>query len=239
MKDKDNKRNFFLIPVFLSPDNSDSILAPLIKEVILHVNYFLVEDIRTARRFISKMKTGRVIEDLIFFQVDKRTSEVDVKKILSEVPAGEDIGIMSEAGCPGIADPGSVIITLAHNRNDKVVPLPGPSSIFLALMASGFNGQNFCFTGYLPISRIDRVKALKDLEKKADEGITQIFMETPYRNNHLLDDIVKELKGETKLCIASEITGNGEFIRTKPLAEWRKSSLPDLGKKPTVFLLSK
>jgi len=238
MNNKDNNnRKYFLIPTFLAEENDETILAPIIKEALTELNYFLVEEVRTARRFISKMRTGRVIEELIFFEVNKKTSIAEVEKIIAKIPKDESIGIMSEAGCPGIADPGAAVAMVAHRRGGHIVPLPGPSSIFMSLMASGFSGQKFCFSGYLPIARAERVKAILALEREAEKGVTQLFMETPYRNNPLLEDLLKTLKGATNLCIAAEVTGSNEFIKTKSVKEWRGNEIPNLHKRPTIFLI--
>lgn len=238
MNNQPDKGSLFLIPSFLSEDNLPSIMAPYITDVIQKTDYYLVEEIRTARRFISRMKTGRVIEEMHFFTLDKKTSYAEAEKLIKDIPATADIGVISEAGAPGVADPGAVAVAIAHKLGRKVVPLPGPSSILLALMASGFQGQRFTFQGYLPIDRPGRIKQIKQLEKNMGLGETQIFMETPFRNNHLLEDLLKELHPDTLLCIASDITASEEFIKTLRVADWR-SKLPDLNKKPTIFLIGK
>lgn len=227
--------NIFLIPTILAPDTQTSVLAPQIVEVITKVDIFFAEDIRTARRFISSLKVGKVIDELTFHELNKDTPQDQTLAQLKKLKA--DAGIISEAGCPGIADPGAVAVGFAHQLGYKVRPLVGPSSILLALMASGFNGQSFTFHGYLPIEKAAKVKALKSLEQTAKiKSQTQIFMETPYRNNQMLDDVLQNMGAETLLCIAANITADDELIRTLPVKEWKKQK-PDLHKKPTIFLI--
>ena len=225
----------FLIPTVLAPDTQNSVLSPQIIEVVTQLNTFFVEDLRTARRFISSLKVGKVIDELTFYELNKDTPQEQTMSQLKKLKG--DAGIISEAGCPGIADPGAVAVGFAHQLGYKVRPLVGPSSILLALMASGFNGQSFTFHGYLPIEKAAKVKALKNLEQTAKtKHQTQIFMETPYRNNQLLEDTLQNLHPETLLCIAANITAEDELIRTLPVREWKKQK-PDLHKKPTIFLL--
>ncbi len=225
----------FLIPTILAPDTQESVLPPQIKEVVSELNVFFVEELRTARRFISSLKLNKVIDDITFFELNKDTPPEQTLAQLKNLKT--DAGIISEAGCPGIADPGAVAVGFAHQLGHKVVPLVGPSSILMALMASGFNGQSFTFHGYLPIDKPLKIKALQALEQTAKKKHqTQIFMETPFRNNQMLDDILQNLNPETLLCIACNVTAKDEFIKTLPIKEWRKS-MPDLHKKPTIFLL--
>ncbi len=228
------KGTIFLIPSFLSEDNDLQFMAPQVIDVIRHTDYYLVENIRTARRYISKLKSGRVIEEMTFFTLDKKTTEKEVGSYFKEIPAGSTIGIISEAGCPGVADPGAAAVTYGHKNGFLVKPLPGPSSILMALMGSGFSGQQFAFKGYLPVNRAERTKEIRFLEKQSAKGETQLFMETPFRNNHMLEDLLKELGAETLLCIASDISGANEMIKTQKIADWRKNP-PDLYKKPTIF----
>ena len=205
--------------------------------MIGRLDYFLVENVRTARRFVSSLKLGRKIEELHFEMLDKNTPAHEVEAICNPLVNGRDMGVMSEAGCPGIADPGHLAVSFAHRHDITVVPLSGPSSIFMALMSSGFNGQSFVFHGYLPIDRQQRKNALKSMEQEAvRKGQTQIFMETPYRNDKLLADILKTCHPQTLLCVASDITGPDEIIRTMSIKNWQKS-MPDLHKRPTIFLL--
>lgn len=233
---KSETSKLYLIPSILAEGTALQMMAPAILEVIKETDYYFAENIKTARRYISELKTGRKIEDLIFYQLDKDTTKEEAIKLFDTVPSGKNIGVLSEAGCPGIADPGAMVVAIAHKKKWDVVPLPGPSSIFMSLMASGFNGQYFCFKGYLPIDKDQKMKAFKALEKEAwDKRATQIVIETPYRNNKFLEDIIAIGNPETQLCIACDITGSQQFIQTKNLNEWKKN-LPDLNKRPAVFL---
>jgi 16S rRNA (cytidine1402-2'-O)-methyltransferase len=225
----------FLIPTILAPDTQETVLPPQIKEIVSELNVFFVEELRTARRFISSLKLNKVIDDITFYELNKDTPPDQTLAQLKKLKT--DAGIISEAGCPGIADPGAVAIGFAHQLGHKVVPLVGPSSILMALMASGFNGQSFTFNGYLPIDKQLRIKSLQALEQIAKKKQqTQIFMETPFRNNQLLEDVLQNLNSETLLCIASNVTAEDEFIKTLRIKDWQKSK-PDLHKKPTIFLL--
>ncbi|PWK26653.1 16S rRNA (cytidine1402-2'-O)-methyltransferase [Arcicella aurantiaca] len=226
----------YLIPTILAPESSEAVLPNQIKNAITQTDYYFVENIRTARRFISELKLGVVIDNLHFFELTKDTSISDVRKYFDAVPRGQNIGIMSEAGCPGVADPGALAVKVAHQLGVKVLPLVGPSSILLALMASGFSGQSFVFHGYLPIDKIERSKKIKALENESKKEQTQIFMETPFRNNSFLEDLLNTCQPTTLLCIACNVTGNDEMIQTKTIADW-KNKKPDLHKKPTMFLI--
>jgi 16S rRNA (cytidine1402-2'-O)-methyltransferase len=228
----------YLIPTILAPDSLDKVITPQLKEVIVNTHYFFVENVRTTRRFISELKLGIVIDNLHFFELTKDTSVETVKGYFKQIPDNEDIGVISEAGCPGIADPGAVAVKVAHQLGIQVMPLVGASSILLGLMASGFSGQSFVFHGYLPIEKAERIKAIKALEKEAIlKKQTQIFMETPYRNNSLLEDVLTHTSPHTLLCIACNVTGEDELIKTKTIAQWSKTKA-DLHKKPTMFLIS-
>lgn len=232
-----NKGKLYLIPTVLAPDTSTRVLSPQIKEVITQLDYFFAEELRTARRFISELQTGRRIEAMTFYELNKNTAESETTQQLKIVLEGKDAGVLSEAGCPGVADPGNVAVRWAHQQGVQVVPLIGPSSILLALMASGMNGQSFVFHGYLPIDQAQRVKSLKNIEKEAiQKRQTQIFMETPYRNNSLLKDILQNCQPQTLLCIATQVTAPDEMIVTKTIKQWNAGK-PDLHKKPTIFLL--
>ncbi len=209
----------------------------MVKDIIAGTNHFLVEQVRTARRYISSLNLGLDISSLHFSTLDKDTDRKDLQRLMAPLLQGEDMGLMSEAGMPGIADPGRLAVDYAHQKGITVVPLPGPSSIIQALIASGMDGQRFTFHGYLPIERRERIARMVALEKEVRRtGATQIFMETPYRNDKLLDDLLTHLAGESLLCIASCITGTEELIRTQSVKQW-KSSKPDLHKKPTIFCL--
>ncbi|MDJ1492652.1 SAM-dependent methyltransferase [Cytophagaceae bacterium DM2B3-1] len=232
-----NKGKLYLIPTVLAPDTSTRVLSPQIKEVITQLDYFFAEELRTARRFISELQTGRRIESMTFYELNKNTPESETTQQLKIILEGKDAGILSEAGCPGVADPGNVAVRWAHQQGVQVVPLIGPSSILLALMASGMNGQSFVFHGYLPIDQAQRIKSLKNIEKETiQKKQTQIFMETPYRNNSLLKDILQSCQPQTLLCIATQVTAPDEMIVTKTVKQWNADK-PDLHKKPTIFLL--
>jgi 16S rRNA (cytidine1402-2'-O)-methyltransferase len=225
----------FLIPTILAPETQETVLPPQIKAVVSELNVFFVEELRTARRFISSLKLNKVIDEITFYELNKDTPPEQTLSQLKNLKT--DAGIISEAGCPGIADPGAVAVGFAHQLGHRVVPLVGPSSILMALMASGFNGQSFTFNGYLPIDKQLRIKSLQSLEQIAKKKQqTQIFMETPFRNNQLLEDVLQNLNPETLLCIACNVTAEDEFIKTLRIKDWRKSK-PDLHKKPTIFLL--
>ncbi len=234
---KNKKGKLFLIPTPLAPDTLNKIVTDDMTNVIKGLDYFLVENLRTARRFVSSLKLGKVIEDLHLDLLDKKTSSREIHRLCAPLANGHDIGILSEAGCPGIADPGNLAVAYAHQQGIEVVPLVGPSSIFMALMSSGFNGQSFAFHGYLPIDKQKRAQAIKALEKEMlRSNQTQIFMETPFRNDHLFADLVKCCQPNTKLCVARDISGEGEFIKSRTIKEW-KSTMPELHKVPTIFLL--
>lgn len=228
----------YLIPTPLADDTAPQVLPPTISEVVAATDAYFVENLRTARRFITELKTGRVIDETTIHLLDKDTPQADTRKQIQELMERKrNAGVLSEAGCPGVADPGAVVVGMAHKLGWKVVPLVGPSSILLALMASGLNGQSFVFHGYLPIDRNDRARALRFMEKESQQRFqTQIFMETPYRNNQLMGDIIAQCQPETRVCVACNITAPDAFVQTKTIREW-KSQLPDLHKKPTVFLL--
>ena len=232
------KGKLYLIPTVLAEDTADKVISDEIREIITHTKHYLVENVRTARRYISSLKLGVNIEGLHFEVLDKKTRRSELEGIMQPIFEGKNIGIMSEAGCPGIADPGSLAVAYAHEKNIQVVPLSGPSSMFLALMGSGFNGQSFAFHGYLPIDKKERIQAIKTLEVEAiKHKRTQIFMETPFRNNHLLKDLLETLHPDTLLCIAKNLTGSEEMIKSKTVRDWKKNPI-DLHKTPTVFVLS-
>jgi 16S rRNA (cytidine1402-2'-O)-methyltransferase len=229
--------NIYLIPSPISGKNPELILSPVGKDIISRMDIFFVENIRTTRRFFSAIGIQK-IEKIRFEILNKDTSSEEFSRMIEMVSKGKSAGIVSEAGCPGIADPGSEFILAAHQAKIRIIPLPGPSSILMALMASGFSGQRFVFHGYLPIdkkARKNRIRAMEIQSRNTDE--TQIFMETPYRNRQLMGDLLEYLRNSTFLCIASDITGNEEFIKTKSIRDWKKS-IPDLHKKPTIFLIS-
>jgi 16S rRNA (cytidine1402-2'-O)-methyltransferase len=228
----------YLIPSVIAENTEKQVLSPQMIDVCRHTKFYLAENIRTSRRFISSLGLGIDIPELDFSLLDKKTPEAEVPALLQPLLEGKDMGVLSEAGCPGVADPGARAVSWAHKKGIRVLPLVGPSSILLALMASGFSGQSFVFHGYLPIKSADRVKALKQLEREAHAGQTQIFMETPYRNHHLLEDLLQNCQPNTLLCIASGLTGEEELVKTMTVAGWRKQK-PDLHKIPTIFLLGR
>ncbi|MBD2770211.1 SAM-dependent methyltransferase [Hymenobacter sp. BT664] len=229
----------FLLPTPLAEDTAPQVLPPQVVAAVAALPYFLAENARTARRFVKSVAPQRVIENIRFTVIDKDSPDAAVRAALVPlVKEGIDGGILSEAGCPGIADPGAALVREAHRLGIKVVPLVGPSSLLLALMASGLNGQQFAFHGYLPIEKALRVAALKALEKEAQQRQqSQLFIETPYRNGALFADLLAHLQPGTRLCVAADITGAGEFIRTLPVADWRRLPVPELHKIPTVFVL--
>jgi len=228
----------YLIPTVIAPDTHAQAIPDANKAIVDTLSYFLVENVRTARRFLSAWGIAQPISSLYFEVLDKRTSENELKRMLEPIHKGKNIGVMSEAGCPGVADPGSGAVLYAHRYGIEVVPLVGPSSFLLALMGSGFSGQSFTFHGYLPIEKGQRAKAIRRLEKQAQEWKqTQIFMETPYRNNQLLDAILKVCQPRTLLCIARNLGAPDQLLMTKSVKEWRTQK-PDLHKVPAVFLIS-
>ncbi|MDB4447954.1 SAM-dependent methyltransferase [Roseivirga sp.] len=227
----------YIIPNVISENTQEEVIPAQVKNAILACDFFLVESIRTARRYISSLKLGLVIDDLRFETLDKNTSIEDCIDLIQPILEGENAGIISESGCPGIADPGARLVHMAHQFNIKCIPIVGPSSILMALMASGFNGQSFAFHGYLPIDKKDRQLRIKGLEKESKEkDQTQIFMDTPYRNEQLLVDILKVARKDTFLCIARDITGEKELVITKSIGKWKVGDIA-LNKVPTIFLL--
>jgi len=232
-----NKGKLYLIPTILSDDSQEAVLPNSISEHIKEINIFIVENLRTARRYIKKINHEKNIDNTIFYAYGKHDTFSLEEDFLPHILNGKSVGLLSEAGLPCIADPGSKIVEYAHDFQIEVVPLVGPSSILLALMASGMSGQNFAFTGYLPIDKKERIKTIKQLELLAKKtGQTQIFMETPYRNHQLLDILKAKCNKKTKLCIAANITSTNEFIQTKTIEEWKQTKV-DIQKQPTIFLL--
>lgn len=205
---------------------------------MLSIKFFIVENVRTARRFLKKIHPRINIDELTFSVLNKRTQPQEVGRFLQPALKGNDIGLLSEAGNPCVADPGNLAVQAAHERDIRVVPTVGPSSIILALIASGLNGQNFAFNGYLPIDKKARERKLKALEmRSAKENQSQIFMETPFRNQQILEAVLSVCSEQTKLCIAADITTDTEFILTRSIRSWKKNPLPDLNKRPTIFIL--
>lgn len=229
----------YLLPVTLGDTPIESVLPAHNKEVIGEIRHFIVEDVRSARRFLKKVDKEIDIDTLTFYPLNKHTSPEAISTYLQPLIEGNPMGVISEAGCPAVADPGADVVAIAQRKNLKVVPLVGPSSIILSVMASGFNGQSFAFHGYLPIEQTERMKALKMLEQRIyNEHQTQIFIETPYRNNKMVEDILHNCRPQTKLCIAANLTCEGEYIKTKTVKEWQ-GKVPVLSKIPCIFLLYK
>ena len=228
----------YLIPTTLGDTAETADVIPVkISMVINTIDEYIVENEKSARHYLKKMGIKKPLQEITMHSLNQHTPPNEITTYLKSITFGKNIGIISEAGCPGVADPGADVVKLAHEKNITVIPLVGPSSILLALMASGFNGQSFTFNGYLPKERSERIKKLKELEKTAiQKKTTQLFIETPYRNNHLLEDIISTCDTATKLCIACDITLPTEFIKTKTVASWKKQ-LPDINKKPTIFLI--
>jgi 16S rRNA (cytidine1402-2'-O)-methyltransferase len=230
------KGKLFMVPNIIADETHDMIINAQTRQHLTHINYFLAEDVRTARRYLSRLKIYPSIEALTFSVLDKNTEKKELKDLFKPIFEGQNVGVISESGCPGIADPGALAAHFAHENGIQIVPLVGPSSIIMALMASGLNGQRFAFNGYLPIESKDLVKTLKDFEKESKvKDQTQIFIETPYRNQALFGNILKTLHADTQLCIALDITGASEFIATKSIKNWRTQTI-ELPKQPAVFL---
>lgn len=231
--------SLYLIPVTLGDTELRRVLPEYNRDKILGIRHFIVENVRTARRFLKKVDPSVVIDELTFYELNKHTSPEQVAGYLQPLGKGEDMGVISEAGCPAVADPGADVVAIAQRKNYPVVPLVGPSSIILSVMASGFNGQSFAFHGYLPIDTAERTTTIKKLEGRIySENQTQLFIETPYRNHKLVDELIRTCRPSTRLCIASNITCEDEYIHTRPVKEWA-GKVPDLSKKPTIFLIYK
>lgn len=229
----------FLIPSSLG-DNTIHTIPPHTQAVAHALRHFIAERAKTARHFLKALGTPVPFGEMTFFELNKQTPLTEVEAFLQPALAGHDIGLLSEAGCPGVADPGAVAVAAAHRLGIRVVPLVGPSSILLSLMASGLNGQNFAFQGYLGVKKPDRIRDLKRLEGLAlRHQQTQIFIETPYRNTALIEDALAALAPATRFCIAANLTLPNEYIETHTIQEWRTRSLPDLHKQPTIFLIGK
>jgi 16S rRNA (cytidine1402-2'-O)-methyltransferase len=236
----DNKKgNLYLLPTTLGDNEPMEVLPFLVKEMIEKLDYFIVENEKTARKFIKRIAPEKSQPSLKLFSLDKYADKLEVSTYLDVCANGISVGLLSEAGVPAIADPGAEIVKLAHQKNIRVIPLVGPSSIILAMMASGFNGQNFAFNGYLPIEASERKEAIKSLEKLSKEkNQSQIFIETPYRNEKLFVDLKSTLNSDTKLCVACDITLSSEYIKTLEIKDW-KNEHPDLNKRPTIFIIHK
>ena len=229
----------YLIPTTLGDTEPLEVMPLSVKKVVEEIDYYIVENEKSARAFIKKISPKKAQPSLQIMSLDKYAEEIETRRYLDVCKQGINVGLLSEAGVPAVADPGASIVKLAHENNIQVVPLVGPSSILMALMSSGMNGQNFAFNGYLPIDKGDRKKALKDLEKLSKEkNQSQIFIETPYRNEKMFADLKVALSPSTNLCIAADITLSSEFIKTLSMEDW-KHQTPDLHKKPAIFIIHK
>jgi len=226
----------YLIPVHLGSDDFSMVIPEGVINITKKLRYFIVEELRSSRRYLRLIDNSFPINDTTFFVLNEHTSENETGLFLDPLLDGHDIGIMSEAGLPCLADPGSKIVSMAHKKGVKVIPLSGPSSIIMALIASGLNGQNFTFNGYLPVKSPERAAIIREIELRAKNGYAQIFMETPYRNQKLFETLIELCKGETKLSIATGLTLPYETVKTKNIFGWKKEK-PDLNDKPTVFIL--
>lgn len=230
------KGRIYLIPVTLGGDDYASVIPEKTLEITRRLRHFVVEDVRSARRFLRLIDKGFPIDSTVFYELNEHTPAAEVSSFLQPVLNGSDIGLMSEAGLPGIADPGAMLTAIAHRKRITITPLSGPSSIIMALISSGLNGQNFCFNGYLPVKPGERASKLKEIERRAHEGYAQIFMETPYRNQKMVETILSVCGNETMLCIAADITLSTESIKTMKITEWKKE-IPDLKERLVVFVL--
>ncbi len=229
----------YLIPNLLGETPVEQVLPPYNREIILGIRHFIVEDVRTARRFLKLVDRSIDIDQLTFYTLNKHTNPEEVASMLRPLEEGSPMGVISEAGCPAVADPGADVVAIAQRKGLQVIPLVGPSSIILAVMGSGFNGQSFAFNGYLPIEPDERIKVLKKLEQRAyTENQTQLFIETPYRNAKMMADILKACRPQTHLCIAAGLTTQDEYIKTRTVKEWN-GHLPQLEKIPCIFLIYK
>ena len=229
----------YLIPTTLGDNDPLEVLPLLVKKVIEETSTFIVENEKTARRFIKKITPDKSQPSLNLFPLNKFTEATELPSYLNPCLNGTNVGLLSEAGCPGVADPGADIVKIAHEKNIKVVPLVGPSSILMALMSSGMNGQRFAFNGYLPIDKGERKSEIKRLERLSfEQNQSQIFIETPYRNNKMIEDLSTILENNTNVCVACDITLPTEFIKTQPANAWKKNKV-DLHKRPTIFIIHK
>jgi 16S rRNA (cytidine1402-2'-O)-methyltransferase len=226
----------FLIPVTLGDDDYRKVIPEKVLTITRSLRLFVVEDLRSARRYLRLIDKDFPINESTFEELNEHTNESEIGHFLEPVLKGTDMGIMSESGLPGIADPGAILISIAHRKKIRIIPLAGPSSILMALISSGLNGQNFTFNGYLPVRPADRVIKIRELEKKSHDGFAQIFMETPYRNQRMLESVLSTCSNDTQLCIAVNITLPDEFIRTMSIAEWKKY-IPQINDRMAIFIL--
>lgn len=230
----------YLLPVTLGDTPWEQVLPSYNRDIILQIKHFIVEDVRSARRFLKKTDSGINIDELTFYPMGKHASADHFAGYLKPLQEGCPMGVISEAGCPAVADPGADVVAIAQRKGFRVIPLVGPSSMILAVMASGFNGQSFAFNGYLPIDAGERIRKIKQLEQRVyTEHQTQLFIETPYRNAKLLEVLMQTCRPQTRLCIAAGITCAEEYIKTRTIPEWKRLPLPDLSKIPAIFLIYK
>lgn len=230
-----SKGKLYLIPSMLG-ENAQHTILPMTLEIVNEMDFFIVESAKSARRFLRSIGYTKSFDEMEFIELNEHNKDFDSAYFLNAILKGKNAGLISDAGIPCVADPGNIVVRYAHQNNVDVIPLVGPSSIMLALMASGLNGQQFFFHGYIPVKEPERSKCIKSLDVKAHEGVTQIFIETPYRNNRLIQELVQHCRGETLLTIACDLTLKTESIRTKKIDEWKKK-IPELNKRPAVFLL--
>lgn len=239
MKSTPSTGKLYLIPTTLGEGDPNDVLPLTVKRVVELIDDYIVENEKTARKFIKSIYPEKIQASLRLNSLNKYTEVSEHLKMLQACIEGKNMGLMSEAGCPGVADPGAVIVKLAHEKGIQVIPLVGPSSILLAIMASGMNGQSFAFNGYIPIDKIEKRIALKNLEKLSqDKNQSQIFIETPYRNNKMLEDIIQALNPSTYLCVATDITLPTEYIKTMRASQWKNEKL-DLHNRPSIFIIHK
>lgn len=228
----------YLIPVTLGDTPHEQVLPQYNAEIVGQLRHFIVEEVRTARRFLRQMDRTFPIDDCTFYPMGKHADERQFSQYLQALRDGQSMGVISEAGCPAVADPGAVVVGIAHRQGLRVIPLVGPSSMIMAVMASGLNGQSFAFSGYLPVDDAAKAKRLKELETRAwNESQTQLCIETPYRNRKLFDTMLRTLRPQTRLCVAAGITTPEEYICTRSIQDWKKQPLPDLSKVPAIFLI--
>jgi 16S rRNA (cytidine1402-2'-O)-methyltransferase len=229
--------SLYLIPTSLGGENLSDVIPQYVALVTKGIRFFVVEDVRSARRYLSRLGMPVAIDELQFELLNEHTNADDIAHMLNPITEGHSVGLLSEAGVPAVADPGSSLVRLAHKKGIRVVPLTGPSSIILSLMASGLNGQNFAFVGYLPVKPAERAQRIKQLEQRSrEEGQTQLFIEAPYRNNQMLETLVKALNANTLIHISCDLTLETEFVATKTAGEWKKK-MPDLHKRPSIFAI--
>ena len=230
----------YLIPVTLGETPVSQVLPAYNRDVILGIRHFIVENVRSARRFLRLVDHEFPIDDSTFYEMGKHAQTDQFASYLKPLQQGFPVGVISEAGCPAVADPGAEVVAMAQHKGFRVIPLVGPSSMIMAVMASGLNGQSFAFNGYLPVDEADRAKKLKALESRAwNESQTQLLIETPYRNRKMFDTILRTLRPQTRLCVAAGITTSDEYIRTHTVQEWKRIQLPDLSKIPAIFLIGR